>query len=101
MAVVFKETKYCDELNEHLDRIWKLDKEPISVAGKSLWNYLLYIVTPKDRKLLNGIEIDSYSAYKDSSRRYCYVFYDITNVTQVIVACDNTDVDDLILSNQL
>ena len=60
------------------------------MAKPHLYQDFLKIANPADYKQLEGVKIDKYDMYSDY-----IVFYDDKHINQVIVAFDDTDVNEL------
>jgi hypothetical protein len=73
--------------NHHLVKNKSCD---LSTRSTDLYQYFLKMANPTANKQLEGIKIDKYDMFSG-----CIVFYDDQLINQVIVAFDDTDVDEL------
>ena len=85
--VEFHNTKWLDKLRDHLVKNRFGDWNTQSI---DLYQSFLKMANPVDNKQLEGIKIDKYDMFSG-----CIVFYDDQFINQVIVAFDDTDVDEL------
>ena len=85
--VEFHNTRWLDKLRDHLMRYRFGDWD---TQSKDLYQYLLKITDPTNYNQLEGVKIDKYDMYSG-----CIVFYDDEHINQVIVAFDDTDVNEL------
>jgi hypothetical protein len=86
--VEFHNTKWLDKLRDHLVRNRFGDW---NTQSKDLYQNFLKMADPADSKQLERIKIDKYDMCSG-----CIVFYDDKRINQVIVAFDDTDVNELI-----
>ena len=85
--VEFHNTRWLDKLRDHLEKNRFSDWNTQSI---DLYQRFLKMANPVDNKQLEGIKIDKYDMFSG-----CIVFYDDQLINQVIVAFDDTDVDEL------
>ena len=85
--VEFHNTRWLDKLRDRLENNRLCDWSNQSI---DLYQHFLKIANPADNKQLEGVKIDKYDMYSG-----CIVFYDDEHINQVIVAFDDTDVNEL------
>jgi hypothetical protein len=85
--VEFHSTRCLDKLRDHLV---KNRSGNWSTQSIDLYQYFLKMASSAAYKQLEGIKIDKYDMCSG-----CIVFYDDEHINQVIVAFDDTDVDEL------
>ena len=85
--VEFHSTRWLAKLRDHLVKNKSCDWSTRSI---DLYQYFLKMSSPTAHKQLEGIKIDKYDMCSG-----CIVFYDDEHINQVIVAFDDTDVNEL------
>ena len=85
--IEFHSTRWLAKLR---DRLVKNKSCDLSTRSIDLYQYFLKIASSTANKQLEGIKIDKYDMFSG-----CIVFYDDQLINQVIVAFDDTDVDEL------
>jgi hypothetical protein len=85
--VEFHNTRWLDKLRDHLV---KNRSDDWSAQSIDLYQRFLKMANPADYIQLEGIKIDKYDMCSG-----CIVFYDDEHINQVIVAFDDTDVNEL------
>jgi len=83
----FHNTGWLDKLHDHLEKNRFGDW---GTQSTDLYQHFLKLANPADYKQLEGVKIDKYDMYSG-----CIVFYDDERINQVIVAFDDTDVNEL------
>lgn len=85
--VEFHNTRWLDKLRDHLKKNRFGDW---STQSTDLYQYFLKMTKLSVYEQLEGVKIDKYDMYSG-----CIVFYDDAHINQVIVAFDDTDVNEL------
>jgi hypothetical protein len=87
MQIAFNNTKYLNDLHTYFSEISSKDW---SACSKDMWEHFLKIANPIDRKQLNGIKVD-----KCNKVEGCFVFFDDSLENRVIVAWDDSDIEQI------
>jgi hypothetical protein len=85
--VEFHNTYWLEMLRDHLTKKRFGDW---AAQSTDLYQYFLKMANPTDNEQLEGVKIDKYDMYSG-----CIVFYDDERINQVIIAFDDTDVNEL------
>jgi hypothetical protein len=88
MLLWFNNTDYCIELHNHWE---KIRSQNWSDQSKDLYRYFLKMISPEDRKLVEGIRIDRFEVHEGCIFFICDEYED-----QIIVAFSNTNVQELV-----
>jgi hypothetical protein len=88
--VEFHNTGWLDKLRDHLEKNRFGDWSTQSIDLYQRFLKMASSADHKQLKQLEGIKIDKYDMYSG-----CIVFYDDEHINQIIVAFDDTDVNEL------